>query len=319
MPNKRKELSQGSRQAAFILLSQERQDDENAKLRHGALSKVAKIFDCDRTSVAYFWRQMNQKLTTHNLIDRVVYNQPDFFKSKSSDRGRKYLYDISAFKKEVTKAPLDKKGTYRDLSTELAMPLSSLHRMQTRDKAICWHSAALKAILSDENKVARVAYCLEEVNPVAVDGIYYYKDLFNLVNVDEKWFYMTRDNKNYIVVTPDDEYDNLPDENEENTRLPTFRARHKNYIGKVMFLVATARPRFDPQRNQVWDGKIGVWPIGEWVPAQRDSNRRPMGTLVWKDTSIGRNVYRKLLLEKVVPAIVEKWPRAEFASPRVVI
>ena len=132
MRNKRKELSQGSRQAAFILFLQERQDDGNAKLCHGALSKVAKIFDCDRTSVAYFWRQMNQKLTTHNLIDRVVYNQPDFFKSKSSNCGRKYLYDISAFKNEVMEAPLDKKGTYRDLSTELAMPLSSLHRMQTR-------------------------------------------------------------------------------------------------------------------------------------------------------------------------------------------
>ena len=92
--------------------------------------------------------------------------------------------------------------------------------------------------------------------------------LFDRVDVDEKWFYMTRDNKNYIVVTPEDEYDNLPDENEENTRLPTFRARHKNYIGKVTFLVATARPRFDLGRNQVWDRKIGLWPVGEWVPAQ---------------------------------------------------
>ena len=38
-----------------------------------------------------------------------------------------------------------------------------------------------------------------------------------------------------------------------------------------MFLCAQARPRWDNNANQMWDGKIGIWPIGEYVPAARTS------------------------------------------------
>ena len=39
----------------------------------------------------------------------------------------------------------------------------------------------------------------------------------------------------------------------------------------------------------------------------------------WKDEAVTKDVYRKLLLEKVVPAIMEKWPRGEYNNNRVVI
>ena len=44
----------------------------------------------------------------------------------------------------------------------------------------------------------------------------------------------------------------------------------KQHIKKVMFLCATARPRFDHGRNAWFDGKLGIWPIVEYSrPAQR--------------------------------------------------
>jgi len=79
-----------------------------------------------------------------------------------------------------------------------------------------------------------------------------------------------------------------------------------------MFLCAQARPRFDPQTRTYWDGKIGIWPVGEWKAAERSSARRPAGTIVWVDTSITRDVYRQILLYKVVPAIQDKWPRYQW-------
>lgn len=36
-----------------------------------------------------------------------------------------------------------------------------------------------------------------------------------------------------------------------------------------MFLCA--QPRFNPDRNCTWDGKIGMWPLGEWVPVSGSS------------------------------------------------
>jgi hypothetical protein len=68
-----------------------------------------------------------------------------------------------------------------------------------------------------------------------------------------------------------------------------------------------------------WDGKVGLWPIGDIIPAQRTSSNRVAGTLEWKDETVTRDVYRRLLSEKVVTAIAKKWPRGAWNNPRVMI
>ena len=142
-------------------------------------------------------------------------------------------------------------------------------------------------------------------------------------------YWLTKDHRNFIVCTEDEifadyeEHEGGTEANDENDgllpRLPTNRVKHKGYIGKIMFLCAQARPRFDPHRNSVWDGKLGMWPIGEWVRAARGSVHRPAGTLCWKCKTVDQQVYRDLLLQKVVPAIMERWPRRDLNNNRVVI
>ena len=56
--------------------------------------------------------------------------------------------------------------------------------------------------------------------------------------------------------------------------------KHKSHVEKVMFLVAMARPRM--VGNTYWDGKIGSWPVGKVVLAQRKSVNRPAGTPEWE-------------------------------------
>ena len=50
-----------------------------------------------------------------------------------------------------------------------------------------------------------------------------------------------------------------------------------------MFLCAIACPCFNPSANSWWDGKLGIWPIGDWEPVKRASKNWPRGTLVWKN------------------------------------
>jgi hypothetical protein len=69
----------------------------------------------------------------------------------------------------------------------------------------------------------------------------------------------------------------------------------------------------------MWDGKIGIWPIGEFVPAQRTSKNRPAGAPVWRNESVKKDVYQRLLLEKVVPAIKLKWLCTQWENNRVII
>jgi hypothetical protein len=45
------------------------------------------------------------------------------------------------------------------------------------------------------------------------------------------------------------------------------------------------------------------------VPAQRGSRNRPRGTLETKPISVTKEVYKKFILEKVLPAIEKKWPQ----------
>ena len=45
---------------------------------------------------------------------------------------------------------------------------------------------------------------------------------------------------------------------------PKHCIKHKLHITKVMFLCAIVHPRFNPSANSRWDGKLGIWPLGDW-------------------------------------------------------
>ncbi|GKC66258.1 hypothetical protein Tco_1098856 [Tanacetum coccineum] len=77
-----------------------------------------------------------------------------------------------------------------------------------------------------------------------------------------------------------------------------------------MFLAAVARPRFDAFGNEVFSGKIGIFPLTTLEPAKRSSKNRVAGTLETKPIlSVTEDVSRSWLIEKVLPAIRAKWPQ----------
>ena len=86
-----------------------------------------------------------------------------------------------------------------------------------------------------------------------------------------------------------------------------------------MFLCAVARPRFNTSLNSWWDGKLGIWPIGDWEPAKRKSKNQPKGMLVWKNKIMTKEVYRDLLIRKLIPAILEKWQTRDRISRKIFI
>ena len=86
-----------------------------------------------------------------------------------------------------------------------------------------------------------------------------------------------------------------------------------------MFLCAVARPHFNPSANSWWDGKLGIWPIGDWEPVKQKSKNRPKGTLIWKNKMVTKEVYRDLLISKLIPAILEKWLRRDRMSRTIYI
>ncbi|KAF0685303.1 Aste57867_22778 [Aphanomyces stellatus] len=76
-----------------------------------------------------------------------------------------------------------------------------------------------------------------------------------------------------------------------------------------MFLAAFARPRHDAHRNRHFDGKIGIWPFVEQTVALRKSKNRPKGAIVTTPQSVDGVVYNNIIMNKVVPAIQERFPK----------
>ena len=99
--------------------------------------------------------------------------------------------------------------------------------------------------------------------------------------------------------------------------LPERYCKSTRFVGKIMFLAAVARPRWDYERNEWFDGKIGTWHFTEEVPALRTSRNRKAGTMETKPVNVDRGVYKAMLLEKVIPAIKSKWPAHETKRVKI--
>jgi hypothetical protein len=160
--------------------------------------------------------------------------------------------------------------------------------------------------LTNGNKLHRFLYAMEQLKPGGLSlREPKFQDHMDRVHVDEKWFWLCKDGEKYILL--DDE------------PTPQRSTKHKNYIEKVMFLCAQARPRHDYAAGRHWDGKLGIWPIGHWELARRSSVNHPTGTPVWKNDSMDKKRYTEMMLDCVVPAILEKWPAGELADPNITI
>ena len=130
-------------------------------------------------------------------------------------------------------------------------------------------------------------------------------DMMDQIHEDEKWFFLSWQKERYLL---------LPEE-----KNPKWCVKSKLHITKEMFLCAIAHPHFNTCANSWWDGKLRIWPIGDLEPAKRGSKNRPRGTLTWKKKAMTKQVYRELLISKLLPAIVEKWPRTDWLSRKIFI
>ena len=76
-------------------------------------------------------------------------------------------------------------------------------------------------------------------------------------------------------------------------------------------MAALACPCFDYSRNAMFDGKIGIWPFAEVVQVKKASKNRPKGTPKLKPiTSVTKVHTRQMMIDKIIPQIVNKWPRS---------
>ena len=173
----------------------------------------------------------------------------------------------------------------------MGVSLNTVQRMLLQRDVCCIHTSSLKPTLMDENKVSRMELALSFIDKNDTSK---FKHMEDLIHIDEKWFYLTKDGQQFIIAVDEAEL---------------YRhVQHKSFLKKIMFLCAVARPRYEMNKNAWFDGKIGIWPIRKWEPAKQSSKKHTKGMPVWKNQCITWDVYHEYLIQKLLPAIKQRWP-----------
>lgn len=284
----KKNMSNDQRRLVYEFLLQRYQD---SKLKVGAISEAAVKFSVATKTISRIWHrgQTSNSSSPGHIIPTDVSSR------KKGRVGRKKLeFDLS----RVQKVPLRRRMNIRSLACALNMPKSTLYD-RIKEGLIRSHTNAVKPYHTDKNKTARLRYCMSMLEQSSLNQIIsppIFQEMFNVIHIDEKWFFMSKAAERYYLA---------PGEAE-----PHRTCKGKKFIPKVMFLAAVARPRFDSRKNQFFNGKIGIFPMVYKEAAKRSSKNRPAGTMETKPIqSITRDVIKKTLIDEVLPAIRAKWPQ----------
>ena len=262
----------------------------NGKLGKKDTTIVAEQFGLHIRAVQRLWKRGTTQLA--NSIPVVVSGL------KKGRVGRKQIpVDLDALRN----IPLKQRMTIDDVCKALNLSKWQIQRYLKKGY-LRRHSSSIKPYLTEANKRARLQWCVDMVNRELLDDPKF-KELYDFVFIDEKWFYLHQKNERYYL---------LPEED-----LPHRTCKNKNYIPRLMFLCVCARPRF---RDEVctFDGRIGCFPLVHYEPAMRGNERtgRVRGDMVMKPiTSITRDVIRDFMINQVLPAIRSKWPREDVGRP----
>ena len=151
-------------------------------LSRGVTLEVSSLTGIPVRTLVNWWT----KCKTHGL---------DGLESKQGHCGRKKLpFDAEAIKL----VELSKRTTLHDLAVAMNMSKSTLWR-RLNEGLFRRHTNAIKSTLTDDNKVARLRFCLSMLENIIEFEDSTFKQMYNVIHIDEKWFYCTRGSQNYYL------------------------------------------------------------------------------------------------------------------------
>ncbi|KAH9136660.1 hypothetical protein AeRB84_018315 [Aphanomyces euteiches] len=257
-----------------------------ARLPKGFGRELAVKYNCNVSTIRRILaRAKDQGVLEGNMFVSVA-------SMKKGRVGRKKAYTAEQVLAKIHEIPVEDRTTLRIIAEKSGISLATLHKY-LQEGVFRAHSSAIRPHLTNANKYNRMKFAMSFVKPT-LSSTMMMNDLMEYVHLDEKWFYLTKDNRKYYLV---------PGEKE-----PQRKCQSQRFITKVMFLCAVARPRYSDDSGSWWDGKLGIWPFVESVEARRDSANRVAGNYETKCLQVTKDVYRTFLIDEVLPAIVSKWP-----------
>ncbi|KAG3249378.1 hypothetical protein PI124_g5944 [Phytophthora idaei] len=275
-PTRRRELSVSERDQVVVSLLQCSVDRVP---RRGAIKEVPAKFRVDRRTISRVWKKAKAEEAMSGQL-RADYS--------GNACGRPML-DLSEKLEKLRITPFDQRSTLRAASLACGVTRATLQR-RVKGGQVVAHVSNVKPLLTDENKAARLAWCVLHVQRNAL----LFNNMYDTIHVDENIFYLTAVRRRYYL---------LPGE-----EAPHRQVHSKRFITKVMMLAAVERPRWNTASGTYFDGEFGIWPFIVQEPAVRSSSRRPAGTMITKEDRVNKGTYRKMLIQHLLPAVCERRP-----------
>jgi len=210
MPN----LTDAERRGVVEFLLKTTQED---KIPYGTFAQAADKFQCSRWTITRIWQRYQDGKARHSLLGGDVSSK---IKKNSGRKG----YNYEELLERIKSIPASKRQKMRKIAMKIQVSLSVIQRLLKKNK-LRRHSNAIKPLLTPANRLARVKFAAARVD----DETLRFDPMYDVVHIDEKWFYEDVDKKTYYLVPGEEP--------------PKRRRKSKRYIGKTMFLSAVARPR----------------------------------------------------------------------------
>ena len=148
---KKKNLTNEQRQGVLHFLL-ERLNGEQLQLN--AINDAAAKFDVSRLTISRIWKRARSSIDRGDVCIDVS--------SRKAGRSGRKRKDWSENLDKMKDIPLAQRGTLRSLSYAIEIPKTTLIAL-LREKALKRVSSTVKPLLTEENKKARLEFCLKHV------------------------------------------------------------------------------------------------------------------------------------------------------------
>ena len=192
---------------------------QDGVLPWGSLTIVAEEIGVARSTICRLWRQACRAHEQSLIITPEIASQ-------NNSRANCLKYSHTEFRQGLKEIPQHCCKTYHSTVKAMGVALSTVQRMLLHRDVCQVHMSSLKPTLLEENKMSRMELALSFIDK---NNTSKFKNMEDLIHIDEKWFYLTKDGQRFIIVADEEE--------------PYRHVQHKLFLTKIMFLCAVARPR----------------------------------------------------------------------------
>ena len=125
-----------------------------------------------------------------NLTTMITTIPHEFCATRKANRGQNArMWATPIVSQALSEISRSHRQNLRSMAAALEVPLTTVHRLIKKEKAAVKHSSALKPVLTDAGKEARVNFCISQINPQTI-GLQHspvtYRTYYDLVCVDKK-------------------------------------------------------------------------------------------------------------------------------------